>query len=268
MATRTERTIYKGLAIFVCVIILGAVFFPVFGGGGDRLPVACLSNTKQLATGTLIYMVDSEETLPVGRSLAGPTVVGWGRRIYPYVKNGAIFTDPAETKNLESPERERFRVSYAMNANAAATPDAIDTNDANASRLVILFEIEGARPGRGGELQSTLALSPAGDGAAGGLLDSVDPNLEPVARPATGPLDNSGLDPKHQPRHRNRSNFAFLDGSARACASNEVSAGVSARKSSDKQTPSGCVRPDLPGITRPCAEGAARTDHRATFSLR
>ena len=267
MATPTERPILIGLASTACLLVLAAIFFPTYAGGGPSIRTACISNMKHLGVGIAIYMADNEDRLPVSRSGAVPTVVGWAHRIYPYVKSEHVYKDPEEIKALASPDKERPRVSYAMNANVAARPDAILETEPNATQKVLLYEVQGSRRGRGGDLQTTLALSPAGDGAVGGLLDSIDPNIEPMARPATGPLDNSGLDPKDPPRHKGKSCFVFLDTSARAFAPNEVSAGASARKPTDASFSTGCGRPDLPGIARPCAAGAARKEHRATFSL-
>lgn len=212
---------------------------------------------KRLSTGVLLYRGDADDSLPYGPTGTGPSAVGWAGRIYPYTKNPAIFRDPVE---------ERAMLSYAMNANVVALPRA--ASHSSPDRSVLFFEIAGARRGRGGEQESTFRLSPVGDGAAGGFLDSIDPEIEPVVRSATGPLANSGLDPKGEARHKGRSNFVFLDGHAKRLSPTEVSAGANARAKKDEAAPSGGIRPDLAGRDRPRAEGTARGTRRATFSLR
>lgn len=256
MVTRTERAIYQGLAITVAVGLVGAVLWPVFANGRPyNYRTSCLTNVKMLGTGLAIYLTDSDEILPYARSVNGPTAVGWGERLFPYVKDRDRFKDSLETGAT---------ISYAMNANAVTTPKT--ASPAAPERTVLLFEIANARPGRGGELHSTLRLSPVGDGAAGGFLDSTDPEIEPIVRPATGPLLNSGLDATSEPRHKGRSIFGFLDSHARAFLPTEVSAGANARRPLTDATPSGCTRPDLPGRSRPCAEGVVGKI-TATFSF-
>lgn len=269
-ATRTELAIYKGLAALLVVVVLAAVLWPVFPGRGRPYAIrtACLSNVKQIGTSTMIYMGDHDEWLPAIRSSAGPTAVGWAGRIADYTKNPDLFVDRVEIEDLDETERRQPRVSYALNANAADFPDAATRSPAHPDRSVLFYEVSGARQGRDRELKPTLALSPAGDGTADGILDTIDPNVAPLARPATGPLDNSGIDPKSVARHKGLSNFAFLDSHAKAFAPAAVSAGANAIGPKDPQSKAGCRRADLPDLPRPCAEGAANGTHPATFSLR
>lgn len=221
--------------------------------------------------GVAIYMGDNDDALPVGSVAGRPTAVGWGARIYEYVKSEENFRCPLEGKGEVAP-----RVSYAMNANVAEVPRTEEVS--SPTRSVLLYEVAGTPPVRptastsvrkwSATPSATFARSPVGDGAAGGLLDSTDPDVPPTATPATGPLANSGLPEDTPSRHEGGSSFCFLDTSVRFLKPGEVSAGANAAPASNPERGAGCARPDLPGVPRPCAEGSGHRGRRATFSLR
>ena len=244
------------------LLLIFGFFWPVFAGGHPTAPnVACLSHLKQLGTGTAIYEADFDDALPVATFAGRPSAVGWGARLLPYVKDESLFACP-----LDKGKEGEKRLSYALNANAAAIPKITAATDP--ARSVLLFETAGTPPARGGTFLATLGRSPAGDGGAGGLLDSADPAVPPTAGYATGALANSGLPAEPPGRHKGKATYTFLDGHARHLAPQDVSAGANAGARSDAERISGCARSDLPGTPRPCAEGAARKGRAATFSLR
>lgn len=249
-----------GLAALSVAATIGWVLWPVFPGGYPPAGrTACLSNVMQIETGTMIYTIDYDDKLPISQD--GASVVGWGGRLMPYLKNEDLFRDPEDGKGTPGK-----RVSYAMNSNTLAMPKVTGATDP--ARSVMIFEVAGTPPGRGGTFAAMLRRSPAGDGGAGGLLDSTDPAVPPTATYATGALANSGLPASLVARHAGKSNFAFLDGHARAFAPGEVSAGVNAGAPTDPERAGGGTRRDLPGIARPIAEGAGRKGRAATFSFR
>ena len=258
MNRRWTDAILPVLAALTVAAGLAVLLTPVYPNGRHAaLKVTCLSNVKQLAIGNLIYMGDYDDGLPVATGSA----VGWGSRLFPYVKSEFAFGDPEEAKGVKGDF-----VSYAMNANAVTMPKT--TKATAPERSVTIFEVAGTPPGRGGGFAAMLRRSPAGDGGAGGLLDSSDPSVPPSATYATGALANSGLPASFLPRHGGKSNFAFLDGHARSLAPAEVSAGVNAGAPGDAERGGGGARPDLPGVARPVAEGAAHKGRAATFSFR
>ena len=258
MRTRTETAIYRGLAVTVVAVALGTVLWPVLPGGHSGSPATiCLIGMKGLGSGVLLYTADHDDVLPISRIANRPMAVGWAERISPFVRNDKGFADPVDKGAI---------VSYAMNANVTAMPRLAAI--AHPERCVLLYEITNARLGRGGDLHSTLRLSPVGDGAAGGLLDSIDPDVESEVFPATGPLANSGLNTRLKPRHKGKSCFVRIDGSARALLPIEVIAGANAREPRDSAVRYGGHRPDLLGVDRPRARGSERNGGEATFSLR
>ena len=90
-----------GLVVIAIIAILAAILFPVFAQARDKArAAACLSNTKQLSLGVLLYGQDYDEILPVigyNQQCRGR----WQWQIYPYVKNQSVFT----CSNINQPWR-------------------------------------------------------------------------------------------------------------------------------------------------------------------
>ncbi|MCX6366922.1 MAG: prepilin-type N-terminal cleavage/methylation domain-containing protein [Armatimonadetes bacterium] len=94
-------TLIELLVVIAIIAILAAILFPVFAQARDKArSAACLSNTKQLSLGVMMYAQDYDETLPVigyNQMCRGR----WQWQIYPYVKNEKVFTCP----NINQPWR-------------------------------------------------------------------------------------------------------------------------------------------------------------------
>jgi prepilin-type N-terminal cleavage/methylation domain-containing protein/prepilin-type processing-associated H-X9-DG protein len=105
-------TLIELLVVIAIIAILAAILFPVFAQARDRARAAtCLSNLKQIGSAFIMYAQDYDETYPA----AAPGVSGtqgtcaqlkdrssWGgwvgNLLYPYTKNGQIFTCPSNPK--------------------------------------------------------------------------------------------------------------------------------------------------------------------------
>ena len=63
---RTGFTLIELLVVMAIIAILAAILLPVFAKAQQRArQTTCLSNVKQLALATLIYIQDYDETLPI-----------------------------------------------------------------------------------------------------------------------------------------------------------------------------------------------------------
>src|SRR5438309_7840989 len=92
-------TLIELLVVIAIIAILAAILFPVFAQAREKArQAACLSNCKQMALGVMQYTQDYDELLPViGDN--GQCRGRWQWQIFPYVKNGQVFTCPNLPRN-------------------------------------------------------------------------------------------------------------------------------------------------------------------------
>ncbi len=99
---RSGFTLIELLVVIAIIAILAAILFPVFAQAREAArATSCLSNTRQLGTGELMYAQDYDETVlpnntaksnaPINEQIAG----AWTALIQPYVKNKQILFCPS-----------------------------------------------------------------------------------------------------------------------------------------------------------------------------
>ena len=87
-------TLIELLVVIAIIAILAAILFPVFARAREKARAnTCLSNTKQLTLGLLMYVNDFDERFPPSMSGWG-SPPGWETLTYPYVKNVQIYQCP------------------------------------------------------------------------------------------------------------------------------------------------------------------------------
>lgn len=92
-------TLIELLVVIAIIAILAAILFPVFAQAREKArQTACLSNTKQMGTATMMYVQDYDETYPSGmyaanQSLRQPEV--WFNQLQPYIKNTNVYQCPS-----------------------------------------------------------------------------------------------------------------------------------------------------------------------------
>jgi type II secretion system protein G len=114
MSDRRGFTLIELLVVIAIIAILAAILFPVFAQARDKArATACLSNTRQMATGIAMYVQDYDERFPNGgRGLsaaeqAAQTPSRWHAWIQPYIKNGDVFTCPSRSTFPVGPANRR-----------------------------------------------------------------------------------------------------------------------------------------------------------------
>lgn len=104
-------TLIELLVVIAIIAILAAILFPVFAQAKEAAKkTACLSNVKQQATATLLYINDSDDTFcqsvydvnnPVfALAAAGDKILSVYDAILPYSKNTDIFLCPDNQKAI------------------------------------------------------------------------------------------------------------------------------------------------------------------------
>jgi len=108
---RAAFTLIELLVVIAIIAILAAILFPVFAQARESARKAsCISNTKQLGLGVMMYVQDYDEmypcnswdTPPIGTADTDAHNAGflsatqWVWRIMPYIKNKQIFVCPSD----------------------------------------------------------------------------------------------------------------------------------------------------------------------------
>jgi len=105
-------TLIELLVVIAIIAILAAILFPVFAQAREKArATACLSNTKQIGIGVLMYIQDYDEQLffyasnvTPSQSRTGAVIPSslkdperWWNVIMPYLKSNAVFTCPSDS---------------------------------------------------------------------------------------------------------------------------------------------------------------------------
>lgn len=103
-------TLIELLVVIAIIAILAAILFPVFAQAkAAAKKTSELSNNKQLATASIMYSGDNDDTamtFPYAARWSSPSYVNgekglhWADRLQPYVKNKGIFSNPSNTDTL------------------------------------------------------------------------------------------------------------------------------------------------------------------------
>ena len=95
-------TLIELLVVIAIIAILAAILFPVFAQAREKArQTSCLSNNKQYATATLMYLQDYDEGFPMSAYMNGTCVATFYWAVVPYVKNDQITVCPSETQAIQ-----------------------------------------------------------------------------------------------------------------------------------------------------------------------
>jgi prepilin-type N-terminal cleavage/methylation domain-containing protein/prepilin-type processing-associated H-X9-DG protein len=142
-------TLIELLVVIAIIAILAAILFPVFAQAREKArQTACLSNTKQLGTGVMMYCQDYDETFPLGglNNGSGVTLTRWYNDIASYTKNTQIRNCPssdfAVPTNVDNRTNYGFNNSLILYTDISTQPSASPSSNlaqlANPAGLVML----------------------------------------------------------------------------------------------------------------------------------
>jgi prepilin-type N-terminal cleavage/methylation domain-containing protein/prepilin-type processing-associated H-X9-DG protein len=120
-------TLIELLVVIAIIAILAAILFPVFARAREKArQTSCLSNTKQIMLGFLMYIQDYDERLmnhtPGGIAPSGYRY-SWVVALGPYVKNDQIFVCPSSS-NQNVPGTWDQTGGYKLNNTGYTIPDS------------------------------------------------------------------------------------------------------------------------------------------------
>ncbi len=99
-------TLIELLVVIAIIAILAAILFPVFAQARDKArQTLCLSNLKQIAMATSMYVQDNDETYPISAFVTtqngSPCYMGIDRTLWPYTKSLAIWRCPTDPTAID-----------------------------------------------------------------------------------------------------------------------------------------------------------------------
>lgn len=184
-------TLVELLLVIAIVSILAAVLFPVFSQAKESArKTTCLSNTKQLSLGVLMYAEDSDEVLPPTQN--GDFVL-WPDLVSSYVRNDNVRICLSDLSGATN--------SYGLNE-------------------LIFVDCTDFLPSPPPQLPTETQLQTPSDTIMMGELGTLDDLVTPKenAYKLTVPDDdlNDQYDARPAARHFNRANLVFFDGHSKA----------------------------------------------------
>jgi prepilin-type N-terminal cleavage/methylation domain-containing protein/prepilin-type processing-associated H-X9-DG protein len=220
-------TLVELLVVIAIVAILAAILFPVFSQVREKArQTSCLSNSKQLSLGVLMYVEDYDETLPPDQDDA---FVLWPDLLNPYVKSSQVRICPSDTVKESN--------SYGLNQSIFIDDtDFLPSPPPSAATLAMLDTPT-----------ATLLL-----GEVGSKNDLQTP--KPNSFKMVAPDDDEDDPTESRPiaRHIGRVNLGFFDGHSKAMRldqfyGNSTGVGMSFVANQNPVDLWFCAQPDNPG---------------------
>lgn len=133
--SRRGFTLIELLVVIAIIAILASILFPVFAQARESAKgTTCLSNTKQLGLGYLMYAQDYDETVPLAYRQDDPNTLGqtWQDTVQPYLKSYNLLLCPNNIVNpgeIGTSPRNNKSCAYEMGYGGFIDAAAQDGNN-------------------------------------------------------------------------------------------------------------------------------------------
>jgi len=112
LSKRKGFTLIELLVVIAIIAILAAILFPVFSRAQEKArQTSCLSNVKQLALASRMYVQDWDEAWPPYDSVYWDPATFWPTLYEPYIRSWEIYWCPSESRRGKGIHRP----SYSFN---------------------------------------------------------------------------------------------------------------------------------------------------------
>ena len=214
LSGRKGFTLIELLVVIAIIAILAAILFPVFARAREKArQSSCLSNTKQLGLGLVMYAQDYDEKFPTylwgeGNSGQGNSCT-WFGGIFPYVKNIQIYACPSS--NNTGHNTHQVWINFDPNF-----PDVGSVINYGYSEMIGNLS-GGCKIGRFQYPAETVVLADCSSSWIGGLWSIPFPDRALLLRVAWAEGFACGCPPPNPQatgtaRHNGGANIAFADG--------------------------------------------------------
>jgi prepilin-type N-terminal cleavage/methylation domain-containing protein len=115
---RSGFTLIELLVVIAIIAILAAILFPVFAQAKMAAKkIVMVNNVKQVMTGTLIYVTDYDDMLPLKAQIGwdpSDEAITWDKVIIPYTKSYALVKSGEDNRSLFDSPYGKTRRSMAV----------------------------------------------------------------------------------------------------------------------------------------------------------
>jgi prepilin-type N-terminal cleavage/methylation domain-containing protein/prepilin-type processing-associated H-X9-DG protein len=214
-------TLIELLVVIAVIAILAAILLPVFAQAREKArQTACLSNVKQMALATAMYVQDYEAFPPVSFFTLGLNI-RWYDLIQPYVRNQQLHTCPT-VPHLKFGRNPAYGYNYQYLGNSRVNCSNVPVPDSaiqTPAHTILIADSRGTGTRLCDNDEPTDPDYTSVD-CLGNHGYTIDPPVLPPCKTGGGPNRFSaggtpGLRSPIHPRHFGGANVVFVDGHAR-----------------------------------------------------